>query len=120
MEIETYMDGVIVFETSLPPESGSLDYAATSVTIPAGTLQPGTDYLVVLNFINIVDTNDTDYMVGNPVESVTGLAAYIAKTLFDMRTTGGVDPNLVDRGSGDVVGENITHPNGNIYNQVLI
>ena len=28
--------------------------------------------------------------------------------------------NLVVSGSGDVVGENITHPNGNVYNQVLL
>ena len=93
MEIETYMDGDIVFETPLPPESGSLDYTATSVTIPAGTLQPGTDYIVVLNFINIVDINDTDYTVGNPVEIVTGLAGFNATTDLVFRTTGESAPD---------------------------
>lgn len=88
VEIETYMDGNVVFETSFPPEPGALDYTATLVTIPAGTLQPGTDYLAVLNFINIVDTNDTDYMVGNPVEIVIGSAGYVATTDFFLRTTG--------------------------------
>ena len=113
MEIETYMDGDSVFETPLPPESGALDYTATSVTVPSGTLQPGTDYLAVLNFINIVDTNETDYAVGNPVEIVTGFAGYIATTDFFLRTTGESGPvsliSMIFQSGG-----NFTEPTGNL------
>ena len=119
LEIETYMGGNKVFETSLPPESGSLDYTATSVTIPAGTLQPGTDYLVVLNFINIVDTNDTNYMVGNPVESVTGLAGYLASTDFVLSTTGeGVPESLISMIFQS--GGNFTEPTGSLVGVDLV
>jgi hypothetical protein len=37
--------------------------------------------------------------------------------VFNLST---VPADLVQEGSGDVVGENITHANGNIYNQVLL
>jgi hypothetical protein len=75
-----------VFETAGPGAPGSLNGASTSVLIPAGTLPPGGNYRGRIFFAKIVDLDDTTYGSG-----VTGVAAFVVETVFEVRTTGGSD-----------------------------
>lgn len=66
-------------------ESGALDGDSTSVTVPGGTLNPGTDYTIVLEVFKAVDTNE-DYAAG-----VLAISAYGKTTSMPIRTAGGSD-----------------------------
>jgi hypothetical protein len=75
-----------VFETSGPGQPASLNGTSTAVQIPAGTLSPGRTYRGRIFFAKIVDFDDTTYGGG-----VAGVAAFLAETSFELRTTGGTD-----------------------------
>ncbi|MDC0302587.1 Ig-like domain-containing protein [bacterium] len=70
------------FETPCLGEPGALDGTATSVTIPANTLPPGSTLKAELAFAK-VNTNDTTQYPG-----VRSSAALASLTLFEIQTTG--------------------------------
>ncbi len=86
IEIVNPATDTIVFETAGPGQTGSLNGVSTSVVIPAGTLSAGVGYRANLTFAKIVDFDDTTY--GN---GVTGVAAFVTETDFEVRTSGGTD-----------------------------
>jgi hypothetical protein len=61
-----------VFSTASPESSNALTGTATSVLIPANTLQPNTNYLSTLGFYHIISTtNKSGYTTAAYRESVT-------------------------------------------------
>lgn len=86
LEISEWDTDGTVFETSGPGEPSSLNGTSTSVQIPAGTLSPGRTYRGRIFFAKIADFNSTTYGGG-----VSGVAAFLAETTFEIRTTGGTD-----------------------------
>lgn len=75
--------GQTLFESGPYGEAGSLNGTSTTVTIPAGTLGSGQTYRGQLMFAALADANTTGYGQG-----VTGVAAYLAETRFNVATTG--------------------------------
>jgi len=86
MEIVEPNTDIPVFDTAGPGEPGSLNGTSNSILIPAGALSAGRIYHGRIFFAKIVDFDDTTYGSG-----VTGVAAFLAETVFEVRTTGGVD-----------------------------
>jgi hypothetical protein len=70
------------FATGLPGEANALNGKATSVTLPAGTLEPGRIYQLSLFFLRVVDVNRTAY-----AEAVA-YAVYSAANETTVKTTG--------------------------------
>ena len=68
------------FTTPFPGTPGALDSSSTSVTLPAGTLQPGQSYSVRLTFVRIAAANTNSYP-GAP-----GWSGYLTTTALSMRT----------------------------------
>lgn len=66
-------------------KSGFLPAATSSLTLPAGMLQVGRAYDVWINFVKVVDKNETAF------ESGIGLAAYVSETQLQIRTRGGYE-----------------------------
>jgi hypothetical protein len=60
-----------VFATPSPGTSGALAGTATSVQIPAGTLQPGTNYTASVGFYRSTWTSNATYVTGSFRASVT-------------------------------------------------
>src|SRR4029434_8207118 len=75
------------FETSNPGTAGALNGTATSVQIPAGTLQPDTNYDATISFYRV--TSNTN----NPTYATT--AYRLTTTQFTLKTTGGAAGPLV-------------------------
>ncbi len=73
-------DGFIVWETGMPGDPSALDGTDTAVSIPAGELQPGTDYQAELLFVR---TTDVKIPPASPALSVAG---YYKLTGFRIRT----------------------------------
>lgn len=67
-------DGNLVFLSSL----GTLDGSKTEVTIPAGTFHAGEKYNCLVNFIRLVDANETAY------PGVVAIAGYMKGTEFSI------------------------------------
>jgi methionine-rich copper-binding protein CopC len=76
-------DGVAVFQSPIFGHSGALTGTATSLTIPAGTLQAGTNYAGELIFYHITQTTGG--------ATVTD-AAFASGTEFSMMTTVSAGP----------------------------
>jgi hypothetical protein len=71
-----------VFYSGLPGAANALDGTATSVRIPAGTLQPGRSYHAELLFTKIVSRDTTGY------PGVPGFGGYIGITHLEFHTSG--------------------------------
>ncbi len=75
-----------VFATGMDPTAaGALDGTASSVVIPADTLQPGRAYAARVAFYRLSDRNTNDY------PGVLGAGGYFAQTDFYLATTGSGD-----------------------------
>jgi len=74
--------GFDVYESPDSGEPGALTGTSTSVVIPAGTLSPGRSYEAELEFVRIVDTDDTAY------PGVVIGAGFSKITEFELQTTG--------------------------------
>ena len=75
-----------VFATGAHPDSaGALNGTATSVPIPAQTLQPGKSYVGRILFYRFSTINPTDY------PGVLGVGGYFCQTDFTIATTGAGD-----------------------------
>jgi hypothetical protein len=79
-EIGGENDGFIVWESAMPGDSEALDGTDTSVTIPGGVLQPGTDYHAEVLFVK---TTDVKLPPASPALSIAG---YYKLTGFRIRT----------------------------------
>jgi hypothetical protein len=69
-----------VFSTPIFGQPGALNGGATSVTIPANTLQSGQSYLATLSFADIIAINLFQYPL------VPGITAYATSTEVPLRT----------------------------------
>lgn len=76
------LSGAVVFETGIPGAPESLNGLATSITLPSGTLKPGQRYDLSIEFIKVVDRNESAY------PGAVGYALYIAETSLQIATTG--------------------------------
>ncbi len=74
----------IIFQSPIFGQSGALTGTATSITIPAGTLQVGSNYAGELIFVHIIQT------ISGATVTDTGLAS---TTEFSMITTASVAPS---------------------------
>ena len=74
---ENSSDGGTVYEAPNPGQPGALDGTSTSLILPPGTLEPGSDYSVQIGFYRI-GTPDTSY--------VDAVPAFGKRTRFPMET----------------------------------
>lgn len=96
-------NGNNVFSTGdSPGQPGALNGTATSVNIPAGTLQPGQFYTGKLMFAKLVGSDTSSY------PGVTALAAFSSKTNINMATEGSSLSNGVLTVSGTAGNDTIT------------
>ncbi|MFP6875068.1 MAG: Ig-like domain-containing protein [Verrucomicrobiales bacterium] len=82
IEKEHSPDGGTVYEAPNPGEPGALDGTSTSLTLPPGTLDPGSDYTVQIGFYRI-GTPDTSYVEAVP--------AFGKQTRFPLETVAVTD-----------------------------
>jgi hypothetical protein len=70
-----------------PGAAGALNGLATSVQLPANTLQPSSNYDSYISFYHIINTSNVTY----------GTSAYkVTSTHFNLITTGGAQPTLTN------------------------
>lgn len=74
--------GARTFRSGEPRDVTALDGTATSVLIPAGTLNAGHNYRARITFVKVTGL-DTSYP---SVPAVIGVAGYLAKTEFNLHT----------------------------------
>jgi Ca2+-binding RTX toxin-like protein len=106
-------NGNTVFQTPDEFASGALDGTATSVNIPAGTLQGGTTYSAKLIFAKVTQTDTTDY------NAVPALVGYADQTTFSIVTIGGGVSNGTLNINGTTGNDTITVSNDNAGNYVV-
>ncbi len=85
---ENSSEGGTVYEAPNPGQPGALDGTSTSLTLPPGTLEPGSDYTVQIGFYRI-GTPDTSY--------VDAIPAFGKRTRFPIETvpvTDAQEPSL--------------------------
>ena len=79
---ENSSEGGTVYEAPNPGQPGALDGTSTSLTLPPGTLEPGSDYTVQIGFYRI-GTPDTSY--------VDAVPAFGKRTRFPIETVAVTD-----------------------------
>ena len=86
---------------------------------------PGNSGGPVYGLVTFSDGSVDWGVIGVTVAGETGVSSLVVginQGVFDLIIDSEADtePSLVVEGSGDIAGENIVHPNGNIFNQVLL
>ncbi len=102
------INGDVIFETPLPGAVGALGASAVGTTIPAGTLQPQTQYQAWVKFIKFASHDTTDYpgvlaggiyLANDTVNFTTGNGNYGTILVADQNQNGGTVGTYLDQGT---------------------
>ncbi|HEY5913706.1 MAG TPA: LamG-like jellyroll fold domain-containing protein [Verrucomicrobiae bacterium] len=90
----------VVFQTGMPGQQNALNGLATSVTIPANTFAPGTEYRLGINFLKLRATDIINY------PGVPGYAGYSQWNSLSVRTISSNQlPSIVEQPQSQTVTE---------------
>lgn len=118
-------EAIVGSPTVTTPEQVPVPPAGGTATLVVGESNPNLDYQWQRNGTNVVGATGTSLTLPNVEPPVAGLYTYTATVPGG--GSGTSEPVIVGLsttekviGTGEVVGADIVHPNGNVYDQVLL